>query len=688
MIMDLSQNGLKVTIEVGDDGSVALKEFSRIGDADNRKKISCWCPLAEVHLCGENQDDHGARHTGSVGARLLRYKTHNLTETADGQLAEILLSDGRMNVTVHYQFYKKIAAIRAWTTIQNIGVESIGLEYVSSFTYTGLDGGNGYTDNDLKIYIPHNGWTREVNWQEYSPFDLGLERWDKFSQKNTSTKRVSISNTGTMSTKEYLPMGAVLNCKRNTVWMFQIENNGSWNWEISDVEENMLYLKLSGPSEQENKWFKWLAPGEDFESVKTCVVVGENLNDTLEQMTRYRRKIFHNNYTNAKLPVIFNDYMNCLWAEPTEERELPIIDRAAEMGAEYFCMDAGWYATGSWWDTVGEWQPAAHRFPHGIKYVFDYIRKKGMIPGIWLEIEVMGIKCPLAKEWEDECFFIRHGKRVISHGRYQLDFRNLKVRDYATAVVDRVVCDYGVRYIKMDYNIDSGSGTEVNADSFGDGLLQHNRAYLSWVREIMKRYPDLIWECCSSGGMRMDYAMLSVGHLQSVSDQWNCFRNIPIAATAPTAVLPEQGAIWSYPVADADERVTTLNMINAMLGRIHLSGAVTEISEHCFKLMKEAVVIYKSYRNELPTAIPFYPFGLPNYHDQFFCLALRFFNCIRMAVWRTDTDQEQVTIPLEKNYHNVTILYPFNSGCIIEQENERFTVKFQNQYQAVLLEIR
>ena len=98
--------------------------------------------------------------------------------------------------------------------------------------------------------------------------------------------------------------------------------------------------------------------------------------------------------------------MNCLWADPTTEKELPLIDAAADAGCEYYCIDAGWYADGEWWDGVGEWKESKKRFPNGIKEVTDYIRKKGMIPGAWLEIEVMGIKCPKVKECDDTWFFM------------------------------------------------------------------------------------------------------------------------------------------------------------------------------------------------------------------------------------------------------------------------------------------
>ena len=123
-------------------------------------------------------------------------------------------------------------------------------------------------------------------------------------------------------------------------------------------------------------------------------------------------------------------------------------------------MDCGWYSDGHWWDGVGEWLPSDRRFPGGIEEVIRYIRDKGMVPGLWLELEVMGINCPMASRVSKDWFFQRNGRPIIDHCRYQLDFRNKEVRDYATGVIKRLVEEYGVGYIKMDYNIDTGVGTE------------------------------------------------------------------------------------------------------------------------------------------------------------------------------------------------------------------------------------
>ena len=42
-------------------------------------------------------------------------------------------------------------------------------------------------------------------------------------------------------------------------------------------------------------------------------------------------------------PIIFNEYMNCLMGDPTTEKVETFIGPAAEAGAEYFCIDCGWF---------------------------------------------------------------------------------------------------------------------------------------------------------------------------------------------------------------------------------------------------------------------------------------------------------------------------------------------------------
>ncbi len=671
MILDFSRNGIKAIFEVSENGEVTLNELGTLTYERAPITDKKYCCIADVHISGENADDHhGAKHTGASSTLSLKYKSHTCIDNEQGQLLEFVLCDNKIEVVVHYQFYNNISVVRSWQSVKNISKDKVGLEYVGSFTYAGLE------NSSPLVYIPHNTWCREVNWKAQTLSELGLDRTNPYS-----IKRIFASNTGTWSSKEYLPMGAISDTDTTLLW--QIENNGSWHWEISDASD-MLYLKLSGPNEQENGWYKELDEGESFESVKACVAISNSFENALCELTKYRRAIIENNKENATLPVIFNDYMNCLWGDPTEEKLLPIIERASELGAEYFCVDAGWYADGYWWDSVGEWKPCDWRFPNGIKSIFDRIRAKGMVPGIWLEIEVMGIICPILDSFDDSCFFMRHGKRVIDHSRYQLDFRAPKVREHATAVIDRVVNEYGVGYIKMDYNIEAGVGTENNADSFGDGLLEHNRAYLSWLDEIKKKYPSLVLECCSSGGMRMDYAMLQRAHLQSVSDQESYKNTALVSSNMATALLPEQGAIWSYPLAEGDENEASFNMVGTMLQRIHLSGEVARLSQKQLSDIKEGVELYKSYRHKIPSFLPFYPLGINSYTSGWLCAGYKTDDEKYIALWRLNAQEDEITIPLDTK-NGAKIIYPSSTKATLNAHGDKVVAKLPSQYSAIII---
>ena len=51
-------------------------------------------------------------------------------------------------------------------------------------------------------------------------------------------------------------------------------------------------------------------------------------------------------------------------------------------------IDSGWYGNSEhWWDLVGDWEVNSQKFPNGLKEAADYIRSKGMVPGLWFEME-------------------------------------------------------------------------------------------------------------------------------------------------------------------------------------------------------------------------------------------------------------------------------------------------------------
>lgn len=600
--------------------------------------------LQELQCAGESSGWHlgltiAATHPGSI----MGYTAHRDSRNAIGRLLEVDSFDEKtgLQCTMSYQFFDGLPIVRCFTTVENQSTESRGLEVLSSLVHPHI----ADLEDDASMLIPHNSWQQELQWKENPLSQLG----SRFFVHNTASgKRIQIRSTGSWSSGEYAPMGCLRNKSRGTMTFWQIEHNGSWNWEL--LEYGCKYqLVITGPNDTDHHWFKELQPGERFTSVPAALgMVSGGIDETFAVLNRYRRRIRRPNRDNEKLPIIFNDYMNCLWADPTTEKELPIIDAAAALGCEYYCIDAGWYTDEpDWFPTIGEWIPSDRRFPNGLKEVTDYIHSRGMVPGLWLEIEFVGSKCALVQKVDKNWFFQKHGKIVNFRGRYQLDFRNPEVRAYTRGVIDRLIRDFGIGYFKVDYNCNCYAGTEVGSDSLGDGLLEHNRAYLQWLDDIFADYPDLVLENCSSGGMRMDYAMLSRHTIASSSDQEDYRKFASIAANAPSGMTPEQSAVWSYPLAEADPEEIIFNCVSSTLARIHQSGNTATLPESHKDIIREQYRYYKSFREELPNALPFWPLGLASEGDTWTSLGLDFGNCLRVALWRLG-GEDTCVLPLPK----------------------------------------
>jgi alpha-galactosidase len=669
-------------------GRLRQKRLVPVGVSGTAADNSSGVEVA-LQCSGENSPDQGMKSgVGQPGARLL-FAQRREESTRQGKRLICIHTDPALRLTVEsvYEAFNGVPVVRRYSRVTNHGTSPVGIEFLSSAMLHGLADPQNY-DRELRIHVALNSWMAEGQWHTLRPSEMGF-----VENERTSWSEVQVGSIGSWSTERYLPMAMAENIELGLVWFWQIEHNGSWYWEISNVSArdnnaDDVYAYLGGPDDLHSAAWKSLKPGETYETVPVAVgCVRGGFGEAVEALTRYRRVACEKPRTeNLRCPVIFNDYMNCLWGDPTEERELPLIAAAAKAGCEYFVIDAGWYADikEDWSPTIGSWQPSSSRWPRGLKFVLDQIKRNGMIPGLWLEPEVAGAKSLLAQK-PDNWFFERHGKRVLKNSRYLLDFRNPEVRGYLDQVIARLVNEYGVGYIKMDYNVDSLQGTELSADSFGQGLLEHNRAHLAWLDNILSRYPNLVIENCGSGGGRMDYAMLSRLHLQSVTDQENYLKLPAILVGASAAVLPEQLAVWSYPLTNSDADQASFNMVTAMMCRIHQSGHLDSLSPQARAQVTEAIRIYKDFlRKSIPDALPFYPLGLPDVTDSQkpVALGMRSQSQTVLAVWRID-GPAKTDVPW--TMPDPTVLYPVDLGVKATTSKGSLNVEFPRTRMACLL---
>jgi alpha-galactosidase len=641
-----------------------------------------------LQCSGENSPDQGMKSgIGQPGARML-FEGHREESTQRGNRLVCAHTDPKLSLRVEsvYEAFNGIPVVRRYSRVTNGGSSPVGIEFLSSAMLHGLADPQNY-DRELRIHVAFNSWMAEGQWHRLRPSEMGF-----VENERTSWSEAQAGSIGSWSTERYLPIAMAENTSLGLIWFWQIEHNGSWYWEISNSSEHDnhaddVYAYLGGPDDLHSAAWKNLKPGETYETIPVAIgCVRGGFGEAVEALTRFRRAVYLKNHKdNARCSVIFNDYMNCLWGDPTEAKELPIIAAAAKAGCEYFVIDAGWYADlhEDWSQTIGAWQPSGTRWPNGLRFVTDRIRAAGMTPGLWLEPEVAGAKSLLAQK-PDNWFLIRHGKRVFKNSRLLLDFRNPEVRAYLDQVIARLVKEYGIGYIKMDYNVDSLQGTEINADSLGQGLLEHNRAHLAWLDGILNRYPDLVIENCGSGGGRMDYAMLSRLQLQSMTDQEDYLKLPAILVGASAAVLPEQLAIWSYPLANADADQASFNMVTAMMCRIHQSGRLDSLSPEALAQVADGIRVYKEIRKHIPAAVPFYPLATSDVTNREAPLALgmRSPEQTFLAVWRID-GAAITRIPIAST--NPKLVYPTDLGINVTATSGAVNIEFPRPHMACFI---
>ena len=688
----INENGLSAYFEVNENGCLNFYGIQKCGEefvAPNEKvknsQSQVYVPVEIMTTGSSAKKLRGGKALGFACPELPQYVSHRCEETVLGNNYIFDLETEQLEIKLNYLFAKGSKTVRAWTEVKNISREDVGLEYISSFALSGLAHVmNDDFENDCHLMIARNSWCKEFCWNDYTFAQLGYFT----NQSDVSTNRISVSNTGTWSTKEYLPMGCFMYPKKKKALLWQIESNTSWSWEVADSNKRIT-LRLSGPSESCNGWWKNLGPQDSFSSAKVAVSFGEDFDEALANMTAYRRLIAHRAESDRYHPVIFNDYMRCLNADPTAEKIIEQVDAAAEAGCEIFCIDAGWYADGNgWWSTIGEYVESSERFPNGFREVFDYIRSKGLRPGLWVEPENIGVDSKCFDKFDDDCFFVRHGKRVQDRGRCQFDMRNLKVREHLDRIIDRLVADYGIEYFKFDYNIDAGVGTERNSDSFGDGLYESGLATVEWIDELQKRYPSLIIENCSSGGMRCDYLQLQHYSVQSLTDAYRNRCVVPIAAASQTCVLPEQACVWAIPQKTFSPCEIASTMVNTMFRRVHLSGETAWLDGEQKAVLYEGIKAYKETRHLVDKLTPFFPLGIPDgaLDAKIHCVGFKNEdNCF--VTLTNQGEKAEIYLPLGYTPKAVEIVYPKSIPCdaAVADGGVKITL---DKNQAVVIEVK
>ena len=462
------------------------------------------------------------------------------------------------------------------TTIKNDSEKEVTMEMLTSFLFTDIKAD--------KIHRIQSFWSAEGRLKTDDLKDLNMEH----SWNNMAFRVEKFGNVGSMPVRKYFPIAILEDSDEHKFFGVQLYSPASWQMEIVVRAGDVVTLAGGIADRDFGQWMKTLKPGESFEAPKAVAAEGDSIEDVCDKLVKAQHPDI--SPEDGDMGIVFNEYCTT-WGNPTIDNLKKLADRIEGKGIKYLVMDSGWYSDcGYWWEYRGDWSINKNRFPNGLKELADYVRSKGMIPGIWYEFETVGYK---AKEFEDADHLVKKdGVPLTIGGARFWDMEDPYVKDYLKKYVTDRLKEDGFGYIKIDYNDTLGMGVDGD-EATGENLRRKVLATQEYFRTLKKEIPSLVIENCSSGGHRLEPSFMELASMASFSDAHEIVSLPIIAANVQRVIKPSQSQIWAVMrAADSDSRIY-YSMCATLLGRMGLSGDVYDLSDHQWALVDNAIAFYK-----------------------------------------------------------------------------------------------
>ena len=260
--------------------------------------------------------------------------------------------------------------------------------------------------------------------------------------------------------------------------------------------------------------FAWtLESGERFETPEALLTYsGRGLNGMSQNFhTALRRHLLPPRWRDVTRPILLNSWEG-MYYDVSLEKIGTQARLAKELGMELFVLDDGWFRKGSdSRSSMGDWTCNTAKLPGGIEAAADLVHGLGLKFGLWFEPEAVSRDSDLYRAHPD--WILRVPELEPREGRheYLLDLGRAEVRQYLLDVLHRYLGTGKIDYIKWDMNrpMTDAVSAALPADRQGEVSHRYILGLYEILRQITERYPEVLFEGCSSGGARLDAGMLA-----------------------------------------------------------------------------------------------------------------------------------------------------------------------------------
>ena len=307
-------------------------------------------------------------------------------------------------------------------------------------------------------------------------------------------------------------------------FLFIREASGTWiwialqwpgNWRLTLTAEGEILFGMD-----EAMLSGTLKPGETLSLPRVLTARNGDFNALRQDVCRFLRTWLPPTRMDPAI-VSWNPWWRYEDCDIHEDIVLANARAAKELGIDLIVLDAGWFGgvtpESHWTRRRGDWnQEDRQRFPHGIGWLAEQIHGLGLRFGLWMEPEGMGVDSRLRREhpeWEA----LRDGRPLPEP---YLCLGAEGAAEWLYGHMARLVRLTRADWIKLDFNVDPGMGCNRgdHGHQAGMGLYAHVQAYLHLLDNLRAEFPHLVVENCSSGGLRLDLAMMARTDVCFLSD--------------------------------------------------------------------------------------------------------------------------------------------------------------------------